>query len=385
MARDDIFDEEEIDSLLGSLDEDDTDETAEASPVVSEETEADDKIETTDERFRERTIKQYNFKRPDKFSKDQMRTLQMIHESFARTTTSDLSAQLRSLASLNVASVEQLSYEEFMDILPNPTTLGIIDMDPLDGNAIFEMDPELVFEIVDRLFGGGEGIMPFDVNRELTDIEHSVIERIFMSILNNLHESWEDVIDLHPRLEQVEANPQFVQIIPPNDMVVLITFNTKIGDVEGKTHFCIPYVILGPVMNKLSATFWYGSSAHELSDDQMQKLRKKIDYVRVPVSVEIGRTKIDIEEFLKLEVGDVVKLDTGMESPFTLKVNGKPKFNCQPGYRGRAVAVQILEPREEEEFIANLMDDLKDRMMTDQTDFQSEAMTSGRRRSHNVR
>ena len=381
MAEDEILDETEIDSLLGSLQEDDepdADSQSSGDKVRSKDTAQ--RIEPEDERFKKRMIKQYDFKRPDKFSKDQMRTLQMIHESFARSTTSDLSAQLRSLASLTVASVEQISYEEFMNILPNPTTLGIIDMDPLDGNAIFEMDPELIFEIVDRLFGGGEGIIPFDVNRELTDIEHSVIERIFMSILNNLHESWEDVIDLHARLEQIEANPQFVQIIPPNDMVVLITFNTKIGDVEGKTHFCIPYVILGPVMNKLSATFWYGSSTHELSDDQMRMLRKKIDYVRVPVTVEIGRTKLHIEEFLNLEVGDVIKLDTGMDSPFTLKVNGKPKYNCRPGYRGKTLSVQILEPREEEEFIANLMEDIKDRISGDYLDYKSEAMTSGQRR-----
>ena len=373
MAEDEVLGQDEIDSLLGALsDEDEADVSAEpdagaAQPEEAVSTGGTEQKATAEDKFAGRDIKEYNFKRPDKFSKDQIRTLQMIHESFARTTTTELSAQLRSLASLTVASVDQLSYEEFMKVVPSPTTLGIIDMDPLDGKAIFEMDPALVFEIVDRLFGGGEGTRQPDIDRELTDIEHSVIERIYMSILNNLRESWEDVIDLHPRLEQIESNPQFVQIIPPNDMVVLITFDTKIGDTEGMTNFCIPYVILGPVINKLSATFWYGSSAHELSDDQVKMLEEKIDYVQVPVSVEVGRTDIEVQDFVNLQEGDVIKLDTGMEEPFTLNINGKPKYNCKPGYRGKKLAVQILEPKTEDEFVATMMSDLKEHLLEEQS------------------
>jgi len=373
LAEDEVLGQDEIDSLLGALsDEEEVDVSAEPEPAAAQPAETASAgggapADSKQDKFAGRDIKEYNFKRPDKFSKDQIRTLQMIHESFARTTTTDLSAQLRSLASLTVASVDQLSYEEFMKVVPSPTTLGIIDMDPLDGKAIFEMDPVLVFEIVDRLFGGGEGTRQPDIDRELTDIEHSVIERIYMSILNNLRESWEDVLDLHPRLEQIESNPQFVQIIPPNDMVVLITFDTKIGDTEGMTNFCIPYVILGPVINKLSATFWYGSSAHELSDSQVKMLEGKIDYVQVPVSVEIGRTEIEVQDFVNLQEGDVIKLDTGMEEPFTFNINGKPKYNCKPGYRGKKLAVQIIEPKTEDEFVATMMSDLKEHILEEES------------------
>ncbi|MGM0380895.1 MAG: flagellar motor switch protein FliM [bacterium] len=377
--EDDVLGQDEIDALLGELDEGEEESGGGVEEVAT--SESTDKSSGTpsaepDDKFKDRNIKTYNFKRPDKFSKDQIRTLQMIHESFARTTTTELSAQLRSLASLTVASVDQLSYEEFMKVVPNPTTLGVLDMEPLDGKAIFEMDPALVFQIVDRLFGGTGSTSPTNLERELTDIEHSVIERIFMSILNNLREAWEEIIELRPRLEQIESNPQFVQIVPPNDMVVLITFDTQIGDVEGMTNLCIPYVILGPVINKLSATFWYSSASHELTDDQIERLREKIDYVEVPVSVEVGKTKLEAGEILDLEEGDIVKLDTGLDDPFKLIINGREKFLCKPGQRGQTRAVQVIEPLEEEEFIANIINDLKDEILEDE--LEGEAISSGR-------
>ncbi len=377
--EDDVLGQDEIDALLGELEEGEEEgggEEVSTAGVADQPDQETTSAAEPDDKFKDRNIKTYNFKRPDKFSKDQIRTLQMIHESFARTTTTELSAQLRSLASLTVASVDQLSYEEFMKVVPNPTTLGVLDMEPLDGKAIFEMDPALVFQIVDRLFGGTGSTSPVNLERELTDIEHSVIERIFMSILNNLRESWEEIIELRPRLEQIESNPQFVQIVPPNDMVVLITFDTQIGDVEGMTNLCIPYVILGPVINKLSATFWYSSASHELTDDQIERLREKIDYVEVPVSVKVGKTKLEAGEILSLEEGDIIKLDTGLDEPFKLIINGREKFFCKPGQRGQARAVQVLEPLEEEEFIANIIGDLKEEILEEE--LEGEAISSGR-------
>jgi len=294
----------------------------------------------------------------------------MTNESFARNTTTELSAQLRSLAHLSVSSVDQLSYEEFMKVVPNPTTLAVVDMEPLEGKALLEMDPVLVFQIVDRLFGGTGDSDPVDIERELTDIEHSVIERIFMSMLNNLRDSWEDVVELRPRLEQIESNPQFVQIVPPNDMVVLITFDTKIGDVEGMTNLCIPYVILGPVVDQLSATFWYSSSRQGLSDEQLRQLREKIDFVEIPVSVKVGNAHMEVSELLNLEVGDVLKLDRGQDEPFDLLINGNPKFSCQPGLRGQSKAVRVLEPLEEEEYIADVLEGVTEDLL----DFESEEM-----------
>ncbi|MFB6344709.1 MAG: flagellar motor switch protein FliM, partial [bacterium] len=364
------LDQEEIDELLGSLGEEE--ESSGGEPEPEPETSAPAQTESSgsgggtaagpQDEFEGRTIKTYDFKRPDKFSKDQIRTLQMIHETFARSTTTELSAQLRSLASLSVASVDQLSYEEFMKVVPSPTSLAVIDMDPLEGKALFELDPALAFQIVDRLFGGTGETDPADIERELTDIEHSVIERIFMSLLNNLRDAWENIIDLRPRLEQIESNPQFVQIVPPNDMVVLITFDTKIGNVEGMANLCIPYVILGPVVDQLSATYWYSSGEQGLTEQEMDRLRQQMDFVEVPVSVQVGKTKVSASDLVDLEEGDILKLDTDMDEPFKLSINGNPKYDCRPGLKGRSLAVQVLDPIEEEAFIAELMEDMEDEM-----------------------
>ncbi len=372
MGEEETLDQSEIDELLGSISEEEEEGGGEGPPTPSPEPTQESAGESKEEsgsitgdpqeEFADRSIKTYDFKRPDKFSKDQIRTLQMIHETFARSTTTELSAQLRSLASLSVASVDQLSYEEFMKVVPTPTALGVIDMDPLEGKGLLEMDPALVFQIVDRLFGGTDETTPANIERELTDIEHSVIERVFMSLLNNLREAWENILDLRPRLEQIESNPQFVQIVPPNDMVVLITFDTKIGDVEGMANLCIPYVILGPVIDQLSATYWYSSGEQGLTEEEMDRLRQQLDFVEVPVSVRVGKTEVSSQDLVELEEGDILKLDTDMDQPFKLSINDNPKYDCKPGLRGKTQAVQVLEPIEEEAIIADLMEDVEEIM-----------------------
>ena len=234
-----VLSQDEIDQLLMAISSGDTD-TEEFKPVNDT-----------------RKIKIYDFKRPDKFSKEQIRTVSIMHETFARLTTTALSAQLRSMAHVHVASVDQLTYEEFIRSIPTPTTLAVINMDPLKGNAILEIDPAITFSIIDRLFGGqGQAAK---VQRDLTDIEQSVMEGIIVRILANMREAWTQVIDLRPRLGQIETNPQFAQIVPPSEMVVLVTLETKIGEEEGMMNFCIPYITIEPIISKLSSQFWFSS------------------------------------------------------------------------------------------------------------------------------
>ncbi len=231
-----ILSQEEIDSLLTAIS------TGEAVP---------DEVSHTEQR----KVKIYDFRRPDKFSKDQIRTLHMMHETFARLTSTALSAQLRALVGVHVASVDQLTYEEFIRSIPNPTTLAVVNMDPLKGSAVLEIDPSITFTIIDKLFGGrGE---PAKISRELTEIELSVMEGIVVRILGNLRESWSNVIDLRPRLSTIETNPQFAQIVPPSEMVVLITLETKVGEVEGMTNLCLPYITIEPVISKFSAQYLF--------------------------------------------------------------------------------------------------------------------------------
>jgi len=287
-----------------------------------------------------RKIKIYDFKRPDKFSKDQIRTLQMMHETFARLTTTSLSAQLRTIVHVHVASVDQLTYEEFLRSIPNPTTLSVINMDPLKGSSIFEMDPSITFTIIDRLFGGpGEAAK---INRELTDIELSVIEGIIVRILGNLREAWSNVIDLRPRLGNIETNPQFAQIVPPSDMVVLITLETKVGDVEGMTNFCIPYLTIEPIITKLSAQYWYSSIRKGGTTENLVILKKRLDTAYINLIAELGNLDISVKDVLNLQKGDIIKLEHNkVDDDMILKIGNKKKFYARPGVIGTHMSVQI--------------------------------------------
>lgn len=303
-------------------------------------------VDTVKEVKVNKKLKIYDFRRPDKFSKDQIRTLQMMHETFARLTTTSLSAQLRTLVSVHVASVDQLTYEEFIRSIPNPTTLAVINMDPLKGSSVLEIDPNVTFTIIDRLFGGrGE---PTKLTRELTDIELSVMEGIIVRILGNLREAWATVIDLRPRLGTIETNPQFAQIVPPNNMVVLITLETKVGEVEGMTNFCIPYITIEPIIAKLSAQYWYSSIRKGATTENMNIIKRRLDEVSVPVVVEIGSTEVTMDEVIRLAPGDVIRLPgTKTTSDMLLKVGGRTKFRCRPGLVGPKVAVQVTGVVEE--------------------------------------
>ncbi len=293
-----------------------------------------------------RKIKIYDFKRPDKFSKEHIRTVSMMHETFARLTTTSLSAQLRSMAHVHVATVEQLTYEEFIRSIPTPTTLAVINMDPLKGSAVLEIDPAVTFSIIDRLFGGkGHGTK---VQRELTEIENSVMEGVIVRILANMREAWTTVIDLRPRLGQIETNPQFAQIVPPAEMVVLVTLETKVGDEEGMINFCLPYITLEPIISKLSTQFWFSSVRRNSTSQYMAIIKDRLSTVEVDVVAEVGSLDVPVRDVLNLRVGDVVRLpNVRVEDPFRLSVGNKPKFFCQPGIIGKKAAVQILEKIED--------------------------------------
>ncbi|MBE6349791.1 MAG: flagellar motor switch protein FliM [Spirochaetaceae bacterium] len=329
-----VLSQDEIDQLLMAISSGDTE--AEDFKPVSE----------------TRKIKIYDFKRPDKFSKEQIRTVSIMHETFARLTTTSLSAQLRSMVHVHVASVDQLTYEEFIRSIPTPTTLAVINMDPLKGNAILEIDPAITFSMIDRLFGGtGQGNK---VSRDLTDIEQSVMEGIIVRILANMREAWTQVIDLRPRLGQIETNPQFAQIVPPSEMVVLVTLETKVGDEEGMMNFCIPYITIEPIISKLSSQFWFSSVRRSSTTQYLGVLKEKLSTVDMDVVAEIGSINLPIRDVLNLRCGDIVRLsNVRVDDPLTLSVGNKKKFYCQPGVIGKKMAVQVIgkiKQAESEEF-----------------------------------
>ncbi len=300
-----------------------------------------------------RRIKIYDFRRPDKFSKEQIRTVSNMHETFARLTTTSLSAQLRTLVHVHVASVDQLTYEEFIRSIPTPTTLAVINMDPLKGNAVLEIAPEITFIMIDRLFGGS-GDTGGKVNRDLTDIEQSVMEGIIVRILANMREAWTQVIDLRPRLQQIETNPQFAQIVPPTEMVILVTLEIKIGEEAGMMNICIPYITIEPIISKLSSQFWFSSVRRSSTTQYLGTLKEKLSDVEMELIAEIGSMKVPIRDVVNLQIGDVIRFNTTkVDDPLILSVGSRKKFYCQPGVVGKQRAVQIIEKikdNDEDEF-----------------------------------
>lgn len=291
---------------------------------------------------KQRKIKVYDFKRPDKFSKDQIRTLYMLHENFARLLNTYLSAHLRTLVHVNVVSVDQVTYEEFIRSLPNPSVISILQMKPLKGNAILEINPNIVFAIIDRLFGGSGN--PTTKPRPLTDIEEAIVRRVITRTLEGFQEAWKQVITLEPRMEVIETNPQFTQIVPPNDMVVIITLQTKIVQAEGLINICIPYLVLEPIMSKLTTTFWVASSvAKQSSDESMSALQKRLAKTPIPLTVELGHTNVTVQELLNMAIGDVLQLDSKIEEDLSIIIGQREKFKCKPGLSAKHVAVQITQ------------------------------------------
>lgn len=285
-------------------------------------------------------IRVYDFKRPNKFSKEQIHTIQAIHENYARLLATYFSAQLRTVVQITVHAVEQLTYEEFIHSLPNPTILNIFQMDPLEGNAVLEINPAITFSIIDRLFGG-PGQAPEKI-RDLTDIERTVTERFVVRSLDILREAWDNIIQFKPKLDIIETNPLFTQIVSPTEMVVLISFRTQIADNEGLINLCIPFLVLEPIISKLSAHYWFAGTAKEATQESIQKIKNRIEKASINVSAVLGHATIQVRELLELQVGDVIMLDSKVNDPIEIMVGSKIKFAGRPGVVGSKTAVQIV-------------------------------------------
>ncbi|WP_314666928.1 flagellar motor switch protein FliM [uncultured Selenomonas sp.] len=318
----DVLSQSEIDKLLSALSD---------GSVSAEEVKAEEE---------ERKVKVYDFKRPDRFSKDQIRTLFMLHESFSRLLNTYLSASLRTMVDIEVLSVEQLTYQEFVQSMGNPSVIGILALPPLKGNIIIEVGTDLAFSYIDRVFGG-EGKSGLK-SRALTDIETAIMRRFIDTVTGYFKEAWSNVVEFRPNFETMETNPQFAQIVPPSDMVVLVTIHIKMGEVDGMMNICIPYLVLEPVMSKLTTSFWVAASAdRESSPEQVAELQRKIERTHVPFKVELGSVNITIHEFLTLGFGDVLQLDTLTKDELICYVGTNAKFRAHPGTAGKRMAVQI--------------------------------------------
>ncbi|MBC7342786.1 MAG: flagellar motor switch protein FliM, partial [Clostridia bacterium] len=286
-------------------------------------------------------VKVYDFRRPNKFSKDQLRTLQMIHGNFARMASNFLSGYLRANIQVKVASVNQLTYEDFLVSIPTPTLMTVLKLQPLAGLAVLETNPAFIFPIIDLLFGG-TGDMPQRL-RELTDIELGVLRKLNTRLLDNLAYAWSDIAQLGPQIESMETNPRFIQLVSPNETVAVITFSTQIGKVEGMANLCWPYLTLEPIIDRLSAHYWLASQGRENNLQSRGWIEKELMQVPVELVLLGGSADVSVRDFLGLQVGDVISLDNMVSENLVLCVGEQPKFKVQPGRVKNRLAVQIID------------------------------------------
>jgi len=318
-----ILSQSEIDALLSALRSGSVD----ANQLKQEQT--------------KKKVKVYDFRRPNKFSKDQIHTLHVIFENYTRSLSTYLSAQLRAAIQMEILSVEQLTYEEFIRSIPNPTILNIFSLYPLEGSAIMEINPNIGFAFLDRLLGGpGDSLSKV---RALTEIEQTVMERLAQKMLDYLSEPWSSIIELEPSLDRIETNPQFTQLVSPSEIMIIISLETQMTDVLGMINICIPFLVLEPILDKLSVHYYYSATNTKTNAENIAAIQYKLENTHIPVKVLLGRTTITVRDLLELSVGDVVPLERNIHEELEVAIGQRTKFLGKPGILGNRISLQISQ------------------------------------------
>lgn len=318
-----VLSQSEIDALLSALS---------AGEMDAEELKKEEK---------EKKVKVYDFKRALRFSKDQIRSLSRIHENFARLLTTHFSAQLRTYVQISVASVDQIPYEEFIRSIPKMTVLNVFEVPPLEGRLLIEVNPNIAYAMMDRVLGGkGNSVNKVE---NLTEIETKIMSNLFERACENLQEAWASVAEIDPILTDFEVNPQFLQMVSPNETVVVISLNTTVSETSGMINICLPHVLLEPIIPKLSVHYWMQTIKKERMPEEISLLEKRIKKAELPIQAILGESSISVQEFLNLNVGDVIQLDQLVDSPLQIKIADHPKFIGQPGKMRHNIAIQILD------------------------------------------
>ncbi|GGE65467.1 flagellar motor switch protein FliM [Priestia taiwanensis] len=323
MAVGDVLSQSEIDALLSAIS---------TGQMDADELKKEDN---------QRKVRVYDFKRALRFSKDHMRSLSRIHENFSRLLTTYFSAQLRTYVNISVMSVDQLPYEEFISSIPKMTILNIFDVAPLEGRIMLEVNPNIAYTMLDRVLGGrGASYNKID---SLTEIETKIMKQLFERCVDSLQESWSSVIDIDPSFSGFEVNPQFLQIVSPNETVVVISLSTQVGDTTGMINICIPHVVLEPILPNLSVKHWMQTVKKERNEEEVQLLANRVKNTEVVLSAQLGESTISIQDFLHLQMGDVITLEKDVSKPLTICVGDQPKYVGQPGKVNKKLAVQIID------------------------------------------
>lgn len=287
-------------------------------------------------------ITTYDFQRPERVGKEQMRALQTLHEGFGRNYGAALSAMLRSIVEVKLTSVDQLTYSEFVFSLENPSCFNVLKAEPLEGNLILDINPSILYPIIDRLLGGGRELGVI-ARRPLTEIELRLVSRITSLFLEELRRAWENVLDLDLAVLRVESNPQLVQIVPPNEVVVLISFELTIGDLRGMLNLCIPFNSIERISTKLSNNSWVAAGKRQVTPETIAAVSRNLHGSEVEVVVELAQTRISTGELLSLRVGDIITTEKDVRSHLNVQVQGVCKFRASPGaYKGQK-AIRVTD------------------------------------------
>ncbi len=295
----------------------------------------------------EKQVKDYDFKRPAKFSKEHLRTLEIIFEHYGRLLSTNLPVYLRKSVQISVNSSETVTFSEFTNALSNPVILSIVDFVPLSGDIIMELSPNIGFAIIDRMLGG-PGI-PLEKSRGFSEIEMAILEKILVVCMQLLRDPWKNVVEINPMLERIETNPQFAQIIPPSDMIAIVTLNIKIGEVEGLMNICLPYFTLESIMDKLNTKYWFSSMQESSDEDYQEHIGALLKRVEIPIKALLGMSSISVNDFMNLQTGDIIRLDSSVDSDMIVYVGNIKKFTAVPGSSKDKYAVQVTSVLGEEE------------------------------------
>lgn len=293
-----------------------------------------------------RPVKPYNFRHPEKFSRDQIRAIELLHDSFVRHLETVLAAHLRAITTVTLLSLEQISLEEYLRQAGTPTVLYPLQLEPLPGRALLEIQPGLALIMVDRLLGGPGRILT--KARELTDVEITLLEGLVWQMVIGLRETWASLVQITPRLEPVSFNPQFLQLgMLLTETCLLLTLEVRLGDTTGLLRLCLPFILLEPVLPRLAPQVWLGTRRTP-PPEKLEAVRQHLHRVPVTLSVRLGTAELTVRDLLHLQKGDVIPLDRSTRQELEVLVMGRPKFRAHPGVVGNRLAVRIVAVVEEE-------------------------------------
>lgn len=330
----DVLDQSEVDALLAAV------ESGGVATAAAEAIPRGDAVK--------KEVRAYDFKRPERVSKEQMRAIEGIHDAFARNLGAGLSGFLRTIVEIRVATTEQLTYSEFIYSLPNPTSFNLLTVEPLEGQVCLELSPLIIYPIIDRLLGGSNAEL-FIPQRPLTLIEQRLVRRITDQALSALNEAWNDLVEVDFKIVEVESNPHLVQIVAPNEIVVVIGFEIKMSGRAGTMSLCIPFNVIEPVMDKLVTQGWLAYQRKSSAEDCSEQMARELGATTVDLTAYLAETTITVREMLTLQPGDIIQTGKPADAEVIIQVKGQSKFCGVLGRHKENLAVKITRRARVEE------------------------------------